>query len=260
MYPDSGSVGLLIRLVSAHLVSDFILQSSSWVAERREEGWRSSRLYLHGAIAAVAAYTIAWRWSAVWLVPAVFGTHVVIDRVKGMVGDNARSFLLDQAAHIVVVVGCWLILCASDVHLLASAVASVAADPRVWLVASLYILLFWPAGLSIGKATAPLRLKLARDLQQADRPQVLGLDRAGLWIGRLERLLMLTFVLVNHFESIGFLIAAKSILRFGDGGGLGRRKETEYILVGTLLSFVLAVGVGLFCYYAVSALGAPGGA
>ncbi|MFO7902720.1 MAG: hypothetical protein R6U98_08675, partial [Pirellulaceae bacterium] len=42
-----------------------------------------------------------------------------------------------------------------------------------------------------------------------------GLFRAGLWIGRLERVLILTFFLLQRFEAIGFLIAAKSIFRFG---------------------------------------------
>ena len=99
-------------------------------------------------------------------------------------------------------------------------------------------------------------MQLNRNAENGGPAGELGLDRAGLWIGRLERTLILTFVLVWRFEAIGLLIAAKSILRFGDASSPGRRKETEYILIGTLVSFALAVGVGLGCWYAVRAIGA----
>ena len=37
------------------------------------------------------------------------------------------------------------------------------------------------------------------------------LPNAGQWIGYIERILMLTFVLVGRFEGVGFLLAAKSV-------------------------------------------------
>jgi hypothetical protein len=72
-----------------------------------------------------------------------------------------------------------------------------------------------------------------------------GLDNAGLWIGRLERILVVISILVGHYELIGFLVAAKSILRFADIKAAELRQEAEYILVGTMLSFAFAVGVGI---------------
>ena len=48
-------------------------------------------------------------------------------------------------------------------------------------------------------------------------------------------------------EGVGFLIAAKSVFRFGDLSKAKDRKLTEYILIGTLLSFGLAILFGL-CY------------
>jgi hypothetical protein len=72
-----------------------------------------------------------------------------------------------------------------------------------------------------------------------------GLDNAGLWIGRLERILVVISILVGHYELIGFLVAAKSILRFVDIKAAELRQEAEYILVGTMLSFAFAIGVGI---------------
>jgi hypothetical protein len=47
------------------------------------------------------------------------------------------------------------------------------------------------------------------------------------------------------WEGIGFLIAAKSIFRFGDIKESEGLKLTEYFMIGTLLSFGMAIFTGL---------------
>ena len=64
-----------------------------------------------------------------------------------------------------------------------------------------------------------------------------GSRMSGALIGSLERILILTFMLMGNYEAAGLTVAAKSILRFKDSEGL----RTEYVLVGTLLSFVIAM-------------------
>jgi hypothetical protein len=66
---------------------------------------------------------------------------------------------------------------------------------------------------------------------------------AGKLIGNIERVLTLTLVLLNQYEIVGFIFAAKSILRFKDTD----TSRTEYVLIGTLLSFGIAIllGIGL---------------
>ena len=64
--------------------------------------------------------------------------------------------------------------------------------------------------------------------------------RAGRIIGALERVLALLFIMGGHFEAVGFIFAAKSILRFKDAD----TAKTEYLLVGSLLSFLIAVALG----------------
>jgi len=56
----------------------------------------------------------------------------------------------------------------------------------------------------------------------------------------LERMLVLLFVFLCQIEAIGFLLAAKSILRFKDTA----TAKTEYVLVGTLLSYGIAILIG----------------
>ena len=67
------------------------------------------------------------------------------------------------------------------------------------------------------------------------------LKNAGSFIGVLERLFVFCFVISGNIEAVGFLLAAKSIFRFGDLKDAKDRKLTEYILIGTLLSFGFAL-------------------
>jgi len=75
------------------------------------------------------------------------------------------------------------------------------------------------------------------------------LKNAGQFIGILERLFVFAFILLNQWSAIGLLIAAKSVFRFGDLSRAKDRKLTEYILIGTLLSFGLAIATGLAYKY-----------
>jgi hypothetical protein len=68
------------------------------------------------------------------------------------------------------------------------------------------------------------------------------LPNAGKLIGIIERFLVLTFILLNQYAAVGFLIAAKSILRFKPDETL----KTEYVLIGTMLSFGIAIAIGVF--------------
>lgn len=51
--------------------------------------------------------------------------------------------------------------------------------------------------------------------------------------------------MVRHKKRSGFLITAQSILRFSETKKESGRKEAEYILIGTLISFAFAILTGL---------------
>jgi hypothetical protein len=104
------------------------------------------------------------------------------------------------------------------------------------LVIAAYLLLTSPAGKAIGW--------LIRYIGKEAFPTDEGTKRMGFWIGCLERIIILTFILANHYDAVGLLIAAKSILRVSDQQA---RKQTEYVLLGTLasLAFALALGEGV---------------
>ena len=101
------------------------------------------------------------------------------------------------------------------------------------LVASASIVCWKPANILIRYILQSCKMVIPEDNSN--------LFHAGKLIGTLERWLILAFLLMGRYEVIGFLIAAKSIIRFGEKD----RDQTEYFLAGTLLSISIAVGCGL---------------
>ena len=105
--------------------------------------------------------------------------------------------------------------------------------------------------LCLGPANVLIRALVKNyDIMEGDNIKDAGLLRAGRFIGNIERIVTLSLLLTSHFETIGFLIAAKSLLRIKDNN----KKESEYILVGTLLSFGIAILIGLLVQYGVNIL------
>ena len=76
--------------------------------------------------------------------------------------------------------------------------------------------------------------------------------RIGATIGALERLLIVTFVLVGATAAVGVVIAVKTLARFKQ---LDDRGFAEYYLLGTLASVSVAIGSGYLALAAFSSLG-----
>jgi len=96
--------------------------------------------------------------------------------------------------------------------------------------------------------------KWTSEVDFAHKPQTSLVD-AGMLIGIMERLLIVLFIQVGFLSGIGFLLAAKSIFRFGDLTNAKDTKFTEYILVGTLASFVIGVVIGFGLHVGLKYLG-----
>ena len=74
-----------------------------------------------------------------------------------------------------------------------------------------------------------------------------GLKNGGRLIGQLERALIFLLIMIGQPGGIGFLVAAKSILRFEEAK---KQPLAEYVLIGTLLSFSLAIAVSALTMWA----------
>lgn len=232
------AINLLLRLIVSHLLTDFVFQPSSWIADRKVKKIRSVKLVWHAIATALVAYALSGVYACWWLPLAVFISHYLIDLAKSYLPDKFIYFAADQLMHVVVIFMIWLII-NNQWQVVISDCIRITENTHFWILAMGYILVTWPLGILIGIATAKWRNDLAATKEAKD-----GLENAGKWIGICERVLILTFVLTNQFTAIGFLITAKSILRFGDKDKQAEKK-TEYILVGTLLSFAASALLGI---------------
>lgn len=223
---------LLLRLITAHLITDFLLQSQSWIEDRKANKYKSIYLYLHGLITGIAAYLFLGKWNNFQVPLFIMITHIIIDIWKSYQQENTKYFIIDQFLHFVILLISWLYV-TDQAPWFVEQVQVYLADIKVWALISGYIAIIWPMNYLIAFATEKWRKDINND----------GLKDAGRIIGQIERILIVTFVLFDHFEAIGFLIAAKSIFRYSDVQK--DRKEAEYILTGTLLSFAASIILGI---------------
>lgn len=222
----------LLKLLLAHLLTDFIFQPKSWVENRRQKHFASGKLYLHGLLTgAVALIFIGLKYWPVAIVIAV--THTIIDGWKSYRKDAIQYFIIDQLLHMVVIAACWY-FSFLEWQNITMALQKLNAYQNLWVIATGAILLTTPAGILIGQMTKGWREKIIN-------PE--SLANAGKWIGVIERMIVFLLVLMGQFSAISLLIAAKGIIRFNEKDR--PEVKTEYLVIGTLLSIGIAMLTGI---------------
>lgn len=225
-------IRLFLLLLLTHLVGDFLLQTDSLCIRKRERHFCCCFLYIHATI--IAALSLIAFWDlCFWPWALVLGaTHLVIDGVKSYVKkDSLWLFISDQILHIIVL-AVVAFICVDNYGWIAP---DWLADQSLELVAvACAAVICWkPANILIRYILKSCKMVVPEDNSSH--------FHAGKLIGTLERWLMLAFLIMGRYEVMGFLIAAKSIVRFGEKD----KDQTEYYLAGTLLSISIAVGCGL---------------
>jgi hypothetical protein len=233
------AITILLRLLLAHLLGDFLLQPTKWVKAKSTRKEKAPEMYYHVLVVAALTYIALWNWSN-WYIPLiVLVSHLIIDIWKSHCPHSFVYFLADQALHFLVIVVVWMIFY-FDYPTVTNMITKYLSSAHLWELVIAYYLVAGPLGIAIGLATN--KWQIAAGMNTG------GLDKAGMWIGRCERVLVLTFIITNQYTALGFLMAAKSILRFGDKEDR-EQKKTEYILVGTLISFASAAVIGTITHY-----------
>lgn len=222
-------------LLFAHTLADFVLQTKWTVENKRKPG----AFLLHAVVVLITLQLSVGQWDAPELL-ALTAAHMVIDALKTYGRfDSLAAFLLDQGAHVITL----------------TFAAAWAPD-------------LWQAGLWQGFPWAPALLAMLTGALLATRaggfavallmhpygqaPLPEGLVNGGRLIGLLERGLIFLFVLVGHPAGVGFLIAAKSVLRFDTTSQ--DQKAGEYVIIGTLASFGWALVAAYGTTYLLSLL------
>lgn len=224
---------ILVKLILAHIIGDFFLQRGKWIESKEQKKWFSPHLFLHVLIHFMLMLLILWDFSALPIILLITFLHYVIDGCKLTFHTEDTKglwFATDQAAHFMVLVAAWYFYWGGgDVDGLSD---------QFWILLTGLLFLTYPASYFMQHLMAPWS-------DQIDSSQKESLQGAGKYIGMLERVFVYLALITANAQVIGFLLAAKSVFRFGDLTRSKDRKLTEYILIGTLFSFLMAIVVGL---------------
>ncbi|MBR9792344.1 MAG: DUF3307 domain-containing protein [Gammaproteobacteria bacterium] len=239
---------LLVLLIAGHVIADFYLQPSHWIAQRTQRHFSAPCLYWHGgvhgliAVLILALLTDLHPLKVASYALLIGGSHIVIDGLKSYAGSSMKAFLADQLAHIVII-GLVVLLVWQPGQATVNAWLKQLLHYKTLAIMTGYLLVLRPVSIIIRQILAPWSNAIEAD--KPDEESETTLQAAGQGIGYLERVLVLTFILLNQFAAIGFLLAAKSVFRFGDLRHSEDKKLTEYVMLGTLTSFALTIAVGL---------------
>lgn len=235
---------IILVLIFVHLLGDFFLQPFKWVQHKEKHKVKSKYLYAHAAIHGVLTFGLLFLVSipffkALLISLTILVSHFIIDACKlsfqgkkENLKKRRRWFLFDQLLHFLVIALIWYFTEGSLINL-----QDLITENVLLGIVSIMFLLN-PSSILINIILSNWEANIKSEKKEE-------LSSAGKYIGILERLFVFGFIVTNNWEGIGFLLAAKSVFRFGDLNKATDRNLTEYILIGTLISFGIALLIGI---------------
>src|SRR5690606_3984681 len=234
----------LLKMLISHILGDFVFQPKSWVEKRK-----TNIQYLFYHVAVHAGLLILFfindldnKWQSILFLVAA---HLAIDSLKigweqKWPSNPVRIFLVDQALHIASIFAVYYF---NNMAAFQDILTNMNWNHvLLYTIAILLIVFVIPIVIRVFFS------KWNKEVEFNSKRKETLFD-AGTIIGILERAMILGFVLLGLNEGIGFLLAAKSIFRFGDLTNAKDTKFTEYVLIGTLLSFGLGMLVAFGLKY-----------
>lgn len=244
----------LLSIYLAHLLTDFVFQTQELVARKRQRQF--SAYWIHGLIHYFSAILIVGffitgsilsaRVHSVVL--ALVLVHLLIDLAKieltnrVWLNDGPLAYLSDQTLHLVTVI-------VAAAFLTPATSAGAAMDllrgarnlpGKFMAVPVIYIAVVFGGGYLIRFLTRSLAENAKSHSPEKASAQ---LQNAGLYIGWLERFLVVTAILLQSPAMVGLILTAKSIARYPE---FKSERFAEYFLIGTLLSLAIAITGGVF--------------
>jgi hypothetical protein len=256
---------LFLALYLAHVLADFLFQSDRVVATKKVGRWRgylTHGMTHYGAILAVVLLMnprLLATWTFEGVVLALCLVHLLLDWAKlalvnaRKIRDDVWSFTVDQALHLATVTGAVLLVTRPPWQSLTAYLVKVqSAQDKILLVAVIYVVVVFGGGYFVRYLILPLWKENPGEPAQEHDEVV----NAGLYIGWLERFLVLTAIFLQSPGTVGLIFAAKSIARYPELKSPGR--FAEYFLIGTLLSISIAIIGGIIllkAFYGTVTLG-----
>ncbi len=224
---------LLLLQIIAHLCLDYFFQTDALAKQKNTIGFKSSFLFWHVLICFVLSWLFSLQVGFVFAAAIIAITHFLMDGFKRHLSNSKYfgkyAFFIDQAIHIIIIA---VVVVLFDKWYGINPSIDVSLNFKYLLIITGYLVCLKPANIFIKEVFQATEIQVSSDNE---------MPNAGKVIGVLERILTLTFIIISQYSAVGFLIAAKSILRYGNNETL----KTEYVLIGTMLSFGIAVIAGI---------------
>lgn len=217
-------IQLVISLFAAYVISDFLIQTDKEAQSKEQFGI----LIRHCVTAALFSYLLTGFWE-LWIIPVlIFTTHLCLDFVKIKFSPaKLWIFIVDQFLHIEI----FIVLAFTINDIKDQAVSSIwhhaigGYYDIISILLSGFIITTHVGNLIVGFGVEPFvkeqideEISRGSPLKLHTSPTRIGFEKSGKIIGQLERAMIFIFVLSSQPSAIGFLIAAKSPLRFGEIG------------------------------------------
>lgn len=226
-------------------------------------GRRSFDVIARPAMFAAAAWISAWEWAGLLIGVAGALALFFLRHRRGWATDRTRLFEWELGWNLLVPLGLfWL-----TVVLNVGVRFPYLHVPLPWnyialthFVIACFALGTAPAGYVVRGMLDKAGVDRSADVVDADEQNTLASSeepvtslefRRGMLIGYLERIMAITIVAQGALGALGFLIAAKGLVRSRE---LEKPEFAEYFLIGTLTSMTLAFALGLFLQQLASVL------
>ena len=251
------TIRTFLAILLAHLLADFPLQTDAMVAAKKDRALpflKHGLLHFLTLLVVLALFTDVPLWSVQTMIvlAAYIVLHIGLDLGKSQIvnrkiaRDSVWLFLGDQALHLVAILGLtWVFTRYRWSEVRAAIAWSDRERLHLLVVAVLYVTVIFGGGYLVRYLTRSLALHLP----QSEEESAADIRNAGLYIGWLERFLVLTAMLVQSPAMIGLILTGKSIARLPELKG---PRFAEYFLIGTFLSISLALlgGIALLRLFA----------
>ncbi|MDR0834698.1 MAG: DUF3307 domain-containing protein [Candidatus Symbiothrix sp.] len=229
---------LLFLQFAAHLLADFNCQPHQW-CDAKDRKLFSKEVFYHTLVVLGFSWAFAcFAWPFLWASLAIALFHLGLDIVKSyFIRKNSLEkylFFIDQALHFAFITFVVMLYCRSYLPFQPYCVP----PPQCAFILFALIACTKPANIFIKKF---MEANFIFPIDEKSPQENATLMNAGRVIGFLERILSLILILVGQWAAIGFIIAAKTILRFRETN----TAKTEYVLIGSLLSFGIAILLGI---------------
>ena len=242
-------------LLCVHLLGDFYFQTQKMADKKQSQFfWTVCHCLIYGACSGLLFCFFLPEMKLRYIL-AFISAHAVIDIVKYAVCRFLRNrhqstgliespcgrrnvFLIDQAVHLITILGISYWLRETDITLLyrdgfGIFFGSFNMPESIFLKwVAVLLLIHKPVNILIANILSGYKPSGKQDPEGADR-------NAGRMIGTLERIIMVIFISIGQYSAVGLVLTAKSIARYDR---ISKDQAfAEYYLLGTLLSTICAV-------------------